>query len=229
MIKAILFDKDGTLLEFSDIWIRASLKLVDELNLDVNTSSKLKKELGITKDLKVIENSILASGTIRELAASLDPYYDNDRLSDYIEEKFLSTIDDNKDQIRPTCDLKTLFALLKDRSIKIIVSTSDNLKIAKKMFEILGLEDDLTYIIAADHFPPKPSFESISFIMEKYDLKADEMLMLGDSRVDMEYGSKLKASVGVLCGTGSRQMLSKYADYIIDDPMGLVELLEKFD
>ena len=78
------------------------------------------------------------------------------------------------------------------------------------MFEILDIEDKFIEIITADYFPSKPNPSSITYIMEKYDFKNDEILMLGDSKVDMEYGSYLRASIGVLCGAGSKEMLSQY-------------------
>ena len=43
MIKAILFDKDGTLLKFSDIWVDSIVKFLNEKNLSEDQIDLYKK------------------------------------------------------------------------------------------------------------------------------------------------------------------------------------------
>ena len=229
MIKAILFDKDGTLLEFSDIWTKGFKKLIYKLGLDDGNHDNLKYEIGIANDGEVLENSVLSSGTIKDLADVIIKYKKITNLEKYIEDIFIETIEENSTEIRPTCDLDELFRFLKEQDIKIIVSTSDNLKVAEKMFEILELRDQLDFIIAADQFPPKPDPTSIEFIKEKFKILSDEILMVGDSKVDMEYGKNVRSSVGVLCGTGSEPMLREFGDFVIDNPLELIDLIYKFE
>lgn len=229
MIKAIIFDKDGTLLEFSDIWYKGIIKLLDSLNLKESDYNKLKFEIGIDKNSKIRENSILASGSIKDLADCIDKYSHIPVLEKDIEDIFIETIKENPEKVKQTCDLRTLFTYLIDNKIKIIVSTSDNLKVAEKMFDILGIITQIDYLISADCFPAKPNPSSIEFIKDKFKLENEQILMVGDSRVDMEYGILVKASVGVLCGTGSEEMLIQYADIIVENPLELIDILYKFD
>lgn len=226
MIKAIVFDKDGTLLEFSDNWTRGCYKIFEKLKLSPDQISTIKNQIGIGDDDIVIENSILAAGTISDLAGVLSKYTNKPGLDQFIEDCFIETIDDDPSAVIPTTNLIKLFDFLKDKSIKIIVSTSDNLRVAEKMFAILSLDNYIDYIIAADHFPGKPDTRSLEFIMDKYNLSADELIMVGDSRVDMEYAKDLRASIGVLCGTGTYQMLEKYADKLIADPLELINIID---
>lgn len=225
MIKAIVFDKDGTLLEFSDIWTRGCYKIFEKLKLSPDQIYTIKNQIGIGDDDVVIENSILAAGTISDLANVLSKYSDEVDLEKYIEDCFVETIDDNPSAVRPTTDLIKLFNFLENESIKIIVSTSDNLRVARKMFAILDLDNYIDYIIAADYFPAKPDTSSLDFIMDKYNLSTNDLIMVGDSRVDMQYAKDLRARIGVLCGTGTYQMLEKYADKLIADPIELINII----
>ncbi|MDU1643663.1 HAD family hydrolase, partial [Peptoniphilus harei] len=59
---------------------------------------------------------------------------------------------------------------------------------------------------------------------EKYSLKDQEIIIVGDSRVDMVFGEDT-VKIGVLCGTGSREMLEAYTDNIINDPSEILEFL----
>ena len=226
MIKAIVFDKDGTLLEFSNLWIRGSLKIFEKLNLSSDQIESIKNQIGIENDGQVRENSILAAGTIHDLACVLSKYTDKPNLATFIEDTFIDTIVEDPAEVRPTCNLIRLFDFLKNKSIKIIVSTSDNLRVAEKMFDILGLIQYIDFIIAADYFPAKPDTSSLDFIMNKYNLRNNELIMVGDSKVDMDYGHNLRASIGVLCGTGTYQMLEKYANKVIESPLELIDLIK---
>lgn len=226
MIKAVIFDKDGTLLEFSDLWIRACFKIFEKLDLNLKQVDLVKKDIGIDTNGRVVENSVLAAGTISDLANILRKYIHRDGIEEFIQDSFIQTIDDDTSQVRTTCDLIKVFDFLKNQSIKIIVSTSDNLKVAEKMFDILGLAGYIDFIISADHFVAKPDPSSLDFIMDKYALSSNELIMVGDSRVDMEYGNHLRASIGVLCGTGTYQMLEKYANKVIESPLELIDLIK---
>ncbi|MFR7760690.1 MAG: HAD family hydrolase, partial [Peptoniphilus grossensis] len=66
MIKAILFDKDGTLLKFSDIWVDSIVKYLSKKNLNHDAKKKLFKKIGVRENNEVEENSILSSETVED-------------------------------------------------------------------------------------------------------------------------------------------------------------------
>ncbi|MDU1088120.1 MAG: HAD hydrolase-like protein, partial [Finegoldia magna] len=73
-IRGIIFDKDGTLMEFSDLWQCAVEELFNEYSLSEEVKEEIREKIGIKSDLTIRENSILASGTMNELFEVISMY-----------------------------------------------------------------------------------------------------------------------------------------------------------
>ncbi|MFR8744345.1 MAG: HAD family hydrolase [Peptoniphilus sp.] len=226
MIKAILFDKDGTLLEYTEGWVDSIVEFLEEKTIDEDKKKKLFKEIGIREDGGVEENSILSSETAMDLAIIFSKYLDEDLDEIYreLDDHLLNYLKENNRFIRETCDLRSLFEALKDRGILIGIFTSDNYRQAKYSMVYLGLDSFIDFYAAADIYKKKPNKESLEVFKRKYSLEDQEIIIVGDSRVDMVFGEDT-IKVGVLCGTGSREMLAKYTDNIIDDPSQVLKFL----
>ncbi len=226
MIRAILFDKDGTLLQFTEGWVDSIVGFLENKILDDKKKRKLFKEIGIREDGGVEENSILSSETAMDLAIIFSKYLDEDLDEIYgeLDDHLLRYLKENNKFIRETCDLRKLFEALRDRKILIGIFTSDNYRQAKYSMDYLGLDSFIDFYAAADIYKKKPNKESLEVFKKKYSLEDQEIIIVGDSRVDMVFGEDT-VKVGVLCGTGSREMLAKYTDNIIDDPSQVLKFL----
>lgn len=226
MIRAILFDKDGTLLQFTEGWVDSIVGFLENKILDDRKKRKLFKEIGIREDGGVEENSILSSETAMDLAIIFSKYLDEDLDEIYgeLDDHLLNYLKKNNKFIRETCDLRSLFEALRDRGILIGIFTSDNYRQAKYSMDYLGLDSFIDFYAAADIYKKKPNKESLEVFKKKYSLEDQEIIIVGDSRVDMVFGEDT-VKVGVLCGTGSREMLAKYTDNIIDDPSQVLKFL----
>ncbi|MDU3457911.1 MAG: HAD family hydrolase [Peptoniphilus harei] len=226
MIRAILFDKDGTLLEYTEGWVDSIVEFLEEKTIDEDKKKKLFKEIGIREDGGVEENSILSSETAMDLAIIFSKYLDEDLDEIYgeLDDHLLRYLKENNKFIRETCDLRRLFEALRDRGILIGIFTSDNYRQAKYSMDYLGLDSFIDFYAAADIYKKKPNKESLEVFKKKYSLEDQEIIIVGDSRVDMVFGEDT-IKVGVLCGTGSREMLAKYTDNIVDDPSQVLKFL----
>lgn len=226
MIKAILFDKDGTLLQFTEGWVDSIVGFLEDKILDDKKKRKLFKEIGIREDGGVEENSILSSETAKDLAIIFSKYLDEDLDEIYgeLDDHLLRYLKENNKFIRETCDLRKLFEALRDRKILIGIFTSDNYRQAKYSMEYLGLDSFIDFYATADIYKKKPNKESLEVFKKKYSLEDQEIIIVGDSRVDMVFGEDT-VKVGVLCGTGSREMLAKYTDNIVDHPSQVLKFL----
>lgn len=226
MIRAILFDKDGTLLQFTEGWVDSIVGFLENKILDDRKKRKLFKEIGIREDGGVEENSILSSETAMDLAIIFSKYLDEDLDEIYgeLDDHLLYYLKKNNKFIRETCDLRRLFEALRDRGILVGIFTSDNYRQAKYSMDYLGLDSFIDFYAAADIYKKKPNKESLEVFKKKYSLDDQEIIIVGDSRVDMVFGEGT-VKVGVLCGTGSREMLAKYTDNIIDDPSQVLKFL----
>lgn len=226
MIKAILFDKDGTLLKFSDIWVDSIVKYLSKKNLNHDDKKKLFKKIGVRENNEVEENSILSSETVEDLALIFSEFMDESQEEIYkdIDDFLLEFLKENKSEIKETCDLKSLFTDLKNRGIIIGLFTSDNYRQAKYSMEYLNLDSFIDFYAAADLYEKKPNTESLEIFKKKYSLRDQEIIIVGDSKVDMIFG-KDTLKLGVLCGTGSREMLERYTENIAEDPRGVLKFL----
>ncbi len=226
MIKAILFDKDGTLLKFSDIWVDSIVKYLSKKNLNHDGKKKLFKKIGVKENNEVEENSILSSETVEDLALIFSEFMDESVEEIYkdIDDFLLEFLKENNREIKETCDLKSLFTDLKNRDIIIGLFTSDNYRQAKYSMEYLNLDSFIDFYAAADLYEKKPSTESLEIFKKKYSLRDQEIIIVGDSKVDMIFG-KDTLKLGVLCGTGSREMLERYTENIAEDPRGVLKFL----
>lgn len=226
MIRAILFDKDGTLLQFTEGWVDSIVGFLENKILDDKKKRKLFKEIGIREDGGVEENSILSSETAMDLAIIFSKYLDEDLDEIYreLDDHLLNYLKENNKFIRETCDLRSLFEALRERGILIGIFTSDNYRQAKYSMDYLGLDPFIDFYAAADIYKKKPNKESLEVFKKKYSLEDQEIIIVGDSRVDMVFGEGT-VKVGVLCGTGSREMLAKYTDNIVDDPSQVLKFL----
>lgn len=226
MIRAILFDKDGTLLQFTEGWVDSIVGFLEDKILDDNKKREVFREIGIREDGGVEENSILSSETAMDLAIIFSNYLDEDLVEIYgeLDDHLLNYLKKNNKFIRETCDLRSLFEALRNRGILIGIFTSDNYRQAKYSMDYLGLDFFIDFYAAADIYKKKPNKESLEVFKKKYSLEDQEIIIVGDSRVDMVFGEDT-VKVGVLCGTGSREMLAKYTDNIIDDPSQVLKFL----
>ena len=127
-IRGIIFDKDGTLMEFSDIWRCAVEELFNEYSLSEEVKEDIREKIGIKSDSTIRENSILASGTMDELFEVISMYILNseDEIYENMEEFFSEYLKSHSNMIKETCDLDGLFNKLKNDGIKIGVITADN-------------------------------------------------------------------------------------------------------
>lgn len=226
MIRAILFDKDGTLLQFTEGWVDSIVGFLENKILDDKKKRKLFKEIGIREDGGVEENSILSSETAMDLAIIFSKYLDEDLDEIYkdLDNHLLNYLKANNKFIRENCDLRSLFESLRERGIIVGIFTSDNYRQVKYSMEYLGLDAFIDFYAAADIYKKKPNKESLEVFKKKYSLEDKEIIIVGDSRVDMVFGEGT-LKVGVLCGTGSREMLAKYTDNIIDEPSQVLKFL----
>ena len=226
MIRAILFDKDGTLLQFTEGWVDSIVGFLENKILDDNKKREVFREIGIREDGGVEENSILSSETAMDLAIIFSKYLDEDLDEIYrdLDDHLLRYLKENNKFIRETCDLRKLFEALRDRGILIGIFTSDNYRQAKYSMDYLGLDSFIDFYAAADIYKKKPNKESLEVFKKKYSLEDQEIIIVGDSRVDMVFGEDT-VKVGVLCGTGSREMLAKYTDNIVDEPSQVLKFL----
>ena len=235
--KAIIFDKDGTLLDFDAFWISVSEGAIrDTLTSfgreDISVSPFL-TAIGV-HDGKTDINSILCKGTYEEIGEKIyETLLEHGASAD--KEKTVSTVLEayvrnvNKGDIKPTCpDLKDVLTTLKKKGIHLAIITTDTPKITERCLAGLGIYELFDMIYTDDGvITPKPSPMAAIDLFEKTGLCADDALMVGDTMTDVRFAKNSGMPVAILAPDAERkELFSPYADIIISKISDLLSIIE---
>lgn len=232
MIKAIVFDKDGTLLDLGQTWDEPSLRAIDSILADVSMTEEEKEsyilELGMVEG-QILPNSILSSGTLGELAQSLSHKINRDReeIEDSLE-NFLLDFMEEANIVPPLLEGVTeMLDQLKGR-YRLAIITNDNHKIAMATLKKAGILAYFDFVACADDYGPKPNSTALNELAREYDIGLDEMVYVGDSIVDIEFGKLTRAAIAYI-NDPSHKMALEEADYIIEDFSQLMPVIDAIE
>lgn len=219
-IKAILFDKDGTLIDFEATW-RAiaesmALKAADG---DQAEADRLLDLAGYDRQTRSFKpDSVFAAGTNAELIALWYPDASADERRDLIASYDSFTAEEGANQAVALDGIKDALAELHGRGIKLGVATNDSTLGAEKTLLALGIAQMFSAAYGYDAVAnPKPAPDALHAFADMNGLRPNEVAMVGDNRHDLEMARSAGAglAVGVLSGTGSRKTLGSLADVIL--------------
>lgn len=226
MIKGILFDKDGTLIDFS-LWRNAGIKtiqsIMDEFNInDEKVFVELQKSIGITAN-GIEPFGALAYKSHEDLAAELHYVINKYRKTDlnefqiHVVELLRKEVLRNDVEFKEITDIRKLYEYLSSNNIKMGLATADSKQSAMHMINKLNLNDCFDYIGAYDGFmKQKPHNEMCMRFCSMYDLQPNEVAIVGDSYNDMIFAKNSGAiGVGVLSGVSCKINLKDIANVII--------------
>ena len=238
MIRGILFDKDGTLLDCDRLWIKASREVVTALGAKYGFGETLAELLlhaiGIQGNRVLLEGAV-ASGTNTDIAnmfysvltkAGMQIQKETfiERTLNLYEKRMLTP----EAEIVPSAPgLPEAFARLKRAGYRLGLATSDTLPSARYGMQRLELDAYLDFWGADDGvFPKKPAPDIIHAFCEQFSLRPCEVLMVGDTVNDMRFARGAgSACCGVLTGAGNAQELLSEADFLAPDATRLTSLL----
>jgi phosphoglycolate phosphatase len=229
-IKAILFDKDGTLIDVNRTWVPVYRDLLmAEFAVDAYSANEKLALAGydaVTDQFRA--GSILAGGTTLQIVRvwwpELDAHAQTEKASaidvDYapLAQRYLS----------PLFDLAPVLDALEHHKFLLGVGTNDSVASAQGQMQALGIASRFAAIIGYDSVKvPKPSGQMIALFAGKLGLQPHEIAMVGDNTHDLEEARHGGAglAIGVLTGNGSRNDLGSLADHVIESVQDLPELL----
>ena len=235
--KAILFDKDGTLLEFAPFWQTVSVHAVKELankfNLSDTVALSALKAIGVGEDYFDVDG-ILCKGTYGQIAKVMQPIFNKEGVNlneQEWEDVCLKTFHDNlqKGEVLPTSNsLKSALGALKQRGKKLFVVTSDDQHttgICLKGLQIDSLFDKV-YVDDGVH-PHKPNPYYANVVMQENGFLPQDLVMVGDTLTDADFAKNAKINcVGIAKTEQGRSLLSGNVTAVIDDIAKLADIIE---
>lgn len=215
MVKAVIFDVDGTLVDSVDAHAQAWVDVFREFGHEIAFDS-VRGQIGKGGDqlLPVFLDE-------REMEAKGKAI--NQRRGKIVKRRYLPTI-------KPFPEVSALLRRIRADGTRIVLASSakaDELQAYKKIAGIEGLIDAETSSDDAERSKPEPDIFHVA--MEKLGgIAADEVIVVGDTPYDAEAAGKAELrTVGVLCGGFSEESLRQAGCIAIyRDP---ADLLAEYD
>lgn len=217
--RAILFDKDGTLIHYNTIWpdaIRAMIPLFREkFAVKKNVlDDQLLSQLGLNGQL-VNDSTPIASGTSSNIAYVLNQALEtgHDDVLSFVRDYFYQYTIANQDKIQAIGNVKDLFTNLKAQGYTLGVITADDYESTIFTIKHLKIDELIEFVATGDRYKAKPSSEAMTSFSSELGFDPDQILFVGDSIIDMQFGKHFRTGIAVLSGVGLREELMEYTDY----------------
>lgn len=229
MIQAIIFDKDGTLLQLGDTVTEPAIEIVEKVitrsGVSVDEAEAFRQKMGIVNG-DLLMNSLIIAGSIEEQAEAIAELCQipKDEAVEELESYYFDYVSqlDLKSQLMPDA-LEVVRQLSKDYTLGLV--TNDHFSITTLTLERTGLAPYIKFVGCADQYPAKPDPAAINDFSKQYNIPIEDLVYVGDSYVDIQYGKQTGAAIGFDLGEGGQDYLSQ-ADYVIK---GLKELPSVLD
>lgn len=229
-IKGILFDKDGTLVDFNATWLGiADFMAMDAAEGDRWKADRLLSAAGFDFVAKRFKpDSIFASGTNMDVVELWFPRLsDEDQMLAVARFNEITSVQGSSLAVGLPGIVEALTALHK-RSYRLGVATNDSTAGAEKTMVTLGVAQLFDAAYGYDAVAnPKPAPDTILAFCDLTGLRPAEIAMVGDNRHDLEMARAggCGLAIGVLSGTGTRESLSSIADIVLDSVADLPDFL----
>lgn len=228
-IKAVLFDKDGTLIDFAATFDAATGLVLDELcNGDQELLVKAAEAVGY--DLaakKIMPHSIVVSGTgiqLAEILSGILQVGDVEEFGNGIDRMFGEICINT---VSPIDGAEKALDRLHGEGLILGMSTNDIEENAVDQMEAIQFDHMFETILGRDSgYGSKPGPGMANAFVNSLGLQPYQVMMVGDSVHDLEAGlSAGMVTVAVETGPADREELELHADFVIPSVRDLPELL----
>jgi phosphoglycolate phosphatase len=220
-ISGILFDKDGTLLDYVKSWVPVNYEVASiAADGDAALARRLLLAGGMDPDTgHVMPDSLLAAGNTVEIATGMveagAPY-----TVEALTVKLDGLFSNSAGYAVPVTDLATFFGNLHAKGYRLGVASSDNERSIRETAKRFGFDGYLHYVAGYDSgFGTKPQPGMVHGFCAATGLKPHQVAVVGDNNHDLHMGRNagVGLTVAVLTGTGSPQSLAAASDHCLND------------
>jgi len=223
MIKAILFDLDDTLYDYSPVSKKALEKVYKILKKEIKISK--------TKFLKVFNDS--KKEVRKELSHSPDSH---DRIIYF--QRFGEKLNLNLNLtlklyniyynsflklIKKRKGVKETFKKIKEKGLKIIIVTNEVVEIQLRKIKKLGLINYVDYFVASENVGvDKPNKKIFLYALKKINAKPFEVMMVGDNERDDIFGANQVKINSILL---TKKRIKSKANFVIKEIPEVLKIL----
>lgn len=230
-IAGILFDKDGTLLDYDATWAPLNRQAaLEAAGGDPLVAERLLLASGYDPERDShLPNSLLVSASNDQIADSwaamlgADPAALTAQITAVFEASSAATA-------VAVAGMEAVLAALKARGFALGVATNDSEDSAHASLEPFGVLEHFSFVAGFDSgHGSKPGPGMVQAFCAATGLAPEAVAVVGDSHHDMAMGRSAGAGllVGVLTGTGGRDDLEHHAHHVLDSVLELEALLDE--
>ncbi len=229
--QAILFDKDGTLIDFETMWGGWTLYLAEQIRLlsGLDVRAELCLALGYDEARqKTLPDGKLASAPMSELYQTAVEVARAKGVGKEAARKIIDEawrIPDPALLARPLTNLRALFGSLRGAGIKIGIVTSDDRAPTVATLQAFDLEGFVSALVCGDDgVKAKPAPDMALTLCARLGVPPSKAMVVGDTVADLEMAraAGIGLVVGALSGVCSAKELSPHADLLLDSVESLI-------
>ena len=218
MIKAVLFDLDGTL-------VNSLADLANSVNF------ALSKHSFPTHPIEKYKYFV-GDGMVKLIERAIPENLSDENAFQIVFEDFMSHYRKHfMDKTLPYDAIEALLKALKEMGMKTAVVSNKLHEMTLQVVENL-LDFDFDYITGKrDGFPTKPDPRLTEIVMQSLNVTACECVFIGDSGMDMSVAKNVNCKgVGVLWGFRTEEELRRNgADYIVSNPNEILDIIKELN
>lgn len=220
-IKAILFDKDGTLVDFNATWFAVGDRMaLEAAGGNRDRANALLERAGYDFGSgRFRADSVFAAGTNAEIVDLWYPDADAATRRERIAHFDVVTASEGAARAVALPGIVDALTSLHRGGLRLAVATNDSTQGAERTLATLGVSQLFEAVYGYDAVAnPKPAPDVIVAFADMTGLKPSQIAMVGDNNHDMETGRAAGAGlrVAVLSGTGTRDTLEPLAHVVMD-------------
>jgi phosphoglycolate phosphatase len=231
-IELVVFDKDGTLIDFHAMWGGWALEL--GRRLDGATRRPVAGDVFAAIGFDPVSGRVragapLAVSTMAGIAEITAAVIRRWCPSVAAARRAVETAWFEPDPVAtavPTADLSVLFVLLRESGRRIAVATTDDRAPTEATLRGLGVRDHVSALACGDDgVGVKPDPAMVLAICTALGVAPDRIAVVGDTPADLAMGRGARAGrvIGVLTGVGDRAELEPLADAVLGSIGELVQ------
>jgi phosphoglycolate phosphatase len=220
-LRAVLFDKDGTLLDFEASWCAVYRSLArDVAEGDETRAAALLDSGGFdTEAGRFRPGSVFAAGTTVDLVRLWFPHLGSAESAATVAEFNDVFYESGIRHSVPIRGLTDTLQSLSGLGIAMGVATNDATDAARAALDMLGVSGWLPHVYGYDAVPnPKPAPDTVHAFAAATGIKPADMAVVGDNLHDlhMARNAGVGLAIGVLTGNGARSDLEPHADVVLN-------------
>ncbi|MEM1419529.1 MAG: HAD family hydrolase [Pseudomonadota bacterium] len=220
-VRGVLFDKDGTLLDFHKTWGKLGEQVILTLSAgEPRLARRLAEVAGFDMTtMSYAPGSPIVAGAIDEIVAGWLPLLDQWERAELEEWLNIQATSVRGDALQAASrDIKGLMRRLRSAGLVLGVATHDGEAPAKLHLTDLDVIESFDFIAGYDSgYGSKPGPGMLQGFSAKTGVRAETTIVVGDSLHDLgmaKSGGAL-AGIGVLTGPARRSDLEAHADLVI--------------